>query len=444
MCEPIRLTIYPKQVDFLQSAALIRGYAGGRGAGKSWTGAHDLLNRAKPGRLYFIGAPTYPMLRDAAWRMFIDKAKERKLLAEETESPTPWAKLHNGAEIIGRSADNPDRFRGPNLSGVWLDEASQMEHEAFLLVFACLREGGEQGWLTGTFTPRGKAHWTYKVFTGPGARLITAKSYDNPFMPESLVGALRDAYSEQFASQELNAEFLEDFGSQIKGEWIRYYRMQGDILQLLDPAGGQASIIDQRQLTRFATVDTAGSSKDKAEEAKGKVNTENNTASWSVCAVWDYWRAKDLLLLRYVWRDRVSYPQLKAGVTRTLEQWGVKKTVIENATMGAALAAELKMTFGTKLIPTVLPGMNEGIGQRGAKLERAITTGLIKRAESGKLVIPHWIPDPKNPTWMDRYFREITEWTGEPNEAADQVDVSSYASWETRNTASRWGGQIKL
>ncbi|MFX4846510.1 phage terminase large subunit, partial [Acinetobacter baumannii] len=85
-----------------------------------------------------------------------------------------------------RSAEDPDKLRGPNLSGSWLDEASLMEREAFDICIASLREAGEQGWLSATFTPRGLTHWTYDLF-GRGGRpdveLFTSRTRDNPFAP---------------------------------------------------------------------------------------------------------------------------------------------------------------------------------------------------------------------------------------------------------------------
>jgi hypothetical protein len=427
------------QAEFLRSKATIRGFVGGRGAGKSWIGAMDLLTKAEPRKFYFAGAPTYGVLEDATWRTLTEIAKSWGLYAGGAMSPRPKMVLRNGAEIIGRSADEPERFRGPNLSAAWLDEASQVNREAFDLLFPCLREGGKQGWLTGTFTPRGRAHWTYKVFASESTdcQLFKARTADNPFLPEGFDDLIRQRYVSQFAAQELDAEFLEGFQEQIPERWLRYFEMQGEIIRILNRGGGVAEVVDQRELQRFATIDTAGSSKDKAEEAKGKVAVEKNNASWSVCAVWDYWRQRDILILRHVWRGRVSWPELKLRTAATLDAFGVKKTIIENATVGHALCAELSR-FGSRTVPTVIPGMSEGVGQRGAKLERAIASGLLKRAEDGKLVIP----TAGTSHWVKEYIDEVTSWTGEPSETADQIDVSSYAAYEVKDQCIEWGGVV--
>src|SRR5262249_62382638 len=78
--------------------------------------------------------------------------------------PPPPAVPPTGATIRFRTAEDPEKMRGPNLSGCWLDEASLMLPDAFKICIAALREGGQQGWLTATFTPKGLAHWTYDTF----------------------------------------------------------------------------------------------------------------------------------------------------------------------------------------------------------------------------------------------------------------------------------------
>lgn len=419
------------QADFRHSPAVIRGFTGGRGAGKSWVGAYDLLRRAEPGRFYFVGAPTYTVLEDATWRTLISLARDLEVFASATTAPRPKLRLWNGAEIIGRSAEDPERFRGPNLSGAWIDEASQVSRAAFDLLLPCLREGGQQGWVTGTFTPRGKSHWTYDVFaTGrPGSALFRAATRENPFLPENFEGLIRENYTEKFAAQELSGEFIDAWDRIIPSAWLRHYSRSGEILQVLGQDGsktGQA--IDARGCSRFATIDTAGTSRDKADEARGK------NPSWSVIAIWDYWRAADLLFLRHVWRDRAGWNELKLRAADVLGMWGVKKTLIENAHVGPPLISELT-AFGAAPVGPTLPGMADG--WRGAKLERAISAGLLSRLEQGRLLLPS-----DDPPWLEPYVDELTDWTGQPDDVADQIDVSSYGAWHCKTQAQPWGGTI--
>jgi predicted phage terminase large subunit-like protein len=226
----IRKTVRLHRVQqaFRQSNALFRGFVGGRGAGKSWVGAYDLLRRAKPGRLYLVGAPTYPMLRDASWRSLLSLAVQLRCLKKSNQSE-PSLTLGNGAEIIGRSADNPERFRGPNLSGLWLDEASQAEKAAFDIGVACLREGGDMGWFSATFTPRGRQHWSYQVFgqtdaegrpLRPNTALFKARTRDNPFLPHEFYETVKQQYSSALTAQELEGEFTDLEGALFRRHWF--------------------------------------------------------------------------------------------------------------------------------------------------------------------------------------------------------------------------------
>lgn len=200
---------------------MLRGFVGGRGAGKSFIGAYDMLRRAKPNRLYLAVEPTYTMLKDAAWRMLLLLGERLSFIANVNHSDLRIT-LGNGAEILCRSGDDPSRLRGLNLSGVWLDEASQMSREVYDVVIPSLREGNEQGWLSATFTPRGRTHWTYEVF-GTGhtdVELFHATSLDNPFLPLSLIDTVRGQYTSVMAQQEIDGLFIDLSGGLFRRQWF--------------------------------------------------------------------------------------------------------------------------------------------------------------------------------------------------------------------------------
>ncbi len=218
------IQLHPVQSRFRKSSALYRGFVGGRGSGKSWVGGYDLIRRAKPGRLYMVCAPTYGTLNDSTLRTFTSIGRDLGVIGPNSlrKSP-PSCQLTTGAEILFRSADDPERLRGPNLSGVWLDEASLMEKDAYDIAIACLREGGETGWLAASFTPKGLMHWTYEVFgTGkPNTELFRAKTKDNPFLPADFEQAIMEQYGEgtALAMQELEGAFVNLEGA----EWPPQY-----------------------------------------------------------------------------------------------------------------------------------------------------------------------------------------------------------------------------
>lgn len=234
-----RRRVHRAQLDFIRTTALYRGFVGGRGAGKTWVGAYDLLTRARRGRTYLIASPTGVLLHDTTFPTFKALAQDVGVWGPVTVehlpetaftpagdalvkmTPYPTVTLTTGATVRFRTAEDPEKLRGPNLSGVWLDEASLMHVEAYNVSIACLREQGSQGFLTATFTPKGLNHWTYETFgTGrPDTYLRRSDTRENPFNPPGFRDTLALQYSPQRQRQELGGEFVSMEGA----EWPASY-----------------------------------------------------------------------------------------------------------------------------------------------------------------------------------------------------------------------------
>ncbi len=217
--------LWEKQAQFLDSKERIKGFVSGIGAGKSKIGAYDLLCKAKAGRTYVVTAPTYGMLRDATFKSFEEVARYCGQLVRIRHAEfTAIIKTDDGgiADVLFRSTDAPDRLRGPNLSGVWMDEGSLSEYEAFQILVGRLREGGEAGWLDCTFTPKGLTHWTYEVFGSrkPGIFLVHARTDENPFLAEEFIQQARDHHAGLRARQELGGEFITVEGAEWPPEFF--------------------------------------------------------------------------------------------------------------------------------------------------------------------------------------------------------------------------------
>ncbi len=169
-----------------------------------------------------VASPTYKVLKDATLRTLMGMGRELNCIRSFSKTEMLMT-LRNGAEVICRSAEDPDMLRGPNLSGCWFDEAGEMKEEAFDITIACLRENGEQGWLASTFTPKGYAHWTYKVFgagTMPDAALYRCSTKHNPFLPAGFYDRVRHRYGMTRAAQELDGLFVNIDGAEFDQEWF--------------------------------------------------------------------------------------------------------------------------------------------------------------------------------------------------------------------------------
>ena len=227
------MTWTEKQIPFRDSQAVFRIFVGGQGCGKSRSLMQDLLLRAKGGRLYVVVGPTYRTLCDATYRTFKEVAgpggQDCILHTNKTDFSVIIATRDGGqARINFRSADNPDSLRGPNISGLVLDEGSLMHEDALTIAMACLREAGEMGWVTLGCTPKGKQHWTYtfcfdeKGNPKPDTELFRSSMRDNPFLARKFVNTMEQKYvaGSTMARQELEGDFVNLGGLMFQRSWF--------------------------------------------------------------------------------------------------------------------------------------------------------------------------------------------------------------------------------
>jgi len=216
------ILLYPAQVDFLNRQETFVGFVGGIGSGKSFVLCYDMLMRASHRSLFMIVAPTFPMLRDATLRSFFDVTERLGIRVRFHKTEHVATLPTTGAEILFRSADNPESLRGPNLSGVGMDEASLMDRSAFDVLIGRLRQDGNLGFFRAAFTPKGKTHWSYDVFgrEQPNTSLVRARTSDNPFLPDRFYETVRGQYTSALAEQELEGQFLDTAGCLFRRGWF--------------------------------------------------------------------------------------------------------------------------------------------------------------------------------------------------------------------------------
>jgi len=197
------IELYGVQHDFVACADRLTAFIGGVGSGKSFAGsAKALLASGKQKTLGLVVAPTYPMLRDATLRTFIEVADEAVAGFYKTEMR---AELVNGSEILFRSADDPDRLRGPNLNWAWIDEGALCPAGTWEVVIGRLRAGGKAGECWITTTPKGR-NWLYECQSE--LTIFRSSTAANPYLDREFVESLEAAYTGDFARQELQGEFV--------------------------------------------------------------------------------------------------------------------------------------------------------------------------------------------------------------------------------------------
>ena len=222
----------------------------GRGFGKTFLGAGWLAEQARsiPNSEWAIVAPTFTDVRrtcvegPSGFLKAVDLHKEKGDFYNRSNGQIT---LSNGARIHLVSADEPDRARGLNLSGAWLDEASSFRYEEIWTegLAPALRIGDPR--VVVTTTPRPTKlirEWTSRT---DGSVVVTRGStFDNAKnLSEAALAELKARYEgTRLGRQELYGELLLDTPgalftqTMIDEKRVQHYNDFTRVVVAVDPA----------------------------------------------------------------------------------------------------------------------------------------------------------------------------------------------------------------
>lgn len=238
--------MYSRQMAFVMSGARHLAFVAGIGSGKTYAGCVRALRAAygmvgdvpvRTPNLGVITAPTYPMLRDATIRTFEEVGDGH---IERFNRSAGEMTLKNGSEILWRTADTPDRLRGPSITWWYGDEAAMYRPNVRKIMIGRLRQFGMQGYEWLTTTPRGR-NWLYQVFAAEqksGYELVRASSLDNVYLADDVIADWQREYTGDNARQELMGEFVAYQG-------LVYDRFSRDVHAVQDvmPVGQRVRVV---------------------------------------------------------------------------------------------------------------------------------------------------------------------------------------------------------
>lgn len=192
-------------------------YLAGRGAGKTRTAAEWLAWEAisKPDTRWAIVAPTYSDARDtcAEGESGIINILHRYGVLTTYNRSMGEITLNNGSHIKLFSADEPDRFRGPQHHGAWCDELAAYRYEdAWHQLQFGLRLGSKPR-IVITTTPRPTSLIRQIAAREDGTVALTRGStFDNAanLAPSALLELQARYNGTRLGRQELYGEILED------------------------------------------------------------------------------------------------------------------------------------------------------------------------------------------------------------------------------------------
>lgn len=234
-------------------------YLAGRGAGKTRTAAEtvrDDIESRRRMRWYFIG-PTATDIRD------VMVEGESGIMAIYPEGKAPRyepSKMRitwpNGAVAYLRSAEKPDRLRGPQAEGIWAEELCAWKYpdEAWDMAMFGLRKGRDPRILVST-TPR-PIKLLRELLKRDSTVVTRGTTYDNRAnLSEKYFKDVLTAYEgTRLGRQELMAEILEDNPDALfRRQWIDDGRVKevpcdlATIVVAIDPSttpdGDEAGIV---------------------------------------------------------------------------------------------------------------------------------------------------------------------------------------------------------
>ena len=239
----------PSQHLFHQSTARFKGFSGPIGSGKSQALCQEAikLSYLNAGRMGLLGAPTYPMLRDATQATLFEILDSNGIPYEHNKAENTLLMKETRSRIVFRAVDEFERLRGTNLAWFGLDELTYTQEQAWLRLEGRLRDP-KAARLCGfaVWTPKGY-DWVYRKFLADGGdkyETIVAKPFENRFLlgkiPDFYL-RLKNSYDAKFYEQEVLGSYLNLTGGKVYSAFAREVHVQ-DIA--LDPRTPLAWALD--------------------------------------------------------------------------------------------------------------------------------------------------------------------------------------------------------
>lgn len=267
----LRVELLPSQSVFLRSRARFKGFSGPVGSGKTRALCAEAVRLCyqNAGRTGLIGAPTYPMLRDATVPSLIEHLEERGIRYELNRSENYLLVPEVGSKILFRAVEEFERLRGSNLAWFGVDELTYAPEESWLRLEGRLRDPKATE-LCGfaVWTPKGY-DWVYERFIASkvdGYHTVLAKPFENRFLLERIPDyyeRLKRSYDARFYQQEVLGDYLH----QNAGRVYQAFEREGNVREfVLDPklpllwaldfnVDPMSSVIAQRQGDVLRVVD---------------------------------------------------------------------------------------------------------------------------------------------------------------------------------------------
>ena len=402
----------------------------GRGAGKTRASAETIGKWAwfNPGTRWLVSAPTNADLKKTCIEgesgllnviphELIQRNKSGGLWNESDKE----IHLINGSLVAGISAEEPERFRGPQFHGGWLDElcAWSNAQDAWDMIEYTMRLGEHPKLLVST-TPKPTPLIRDLVKRkGRDVAITSASTYANAAnLAKPFLDKLREKEGTRLGRQEIHAEILDaEEGGIVRRRSIRLWPSKKPIPKL-----------------EYVCVsfDTAMTEHDW--------DKKKQTADPTACTIWGvFWheeRKRPCILLLDAWDGMLAFDDLRLkALAEAKSEWGTIET---------SYATGKKVTKGRKPDILVIEAKASGI-PLSQSLEREGVP--VQRYDPGRLskvtrlhMVSHlfangvvYVPESsknegKPANWADALIEQLCSYAGEGSTQHDDwVDSTSQA-----------------
>lgn len=290
-----------------------------------------------------------------------------------------------------RSADRPENWEGFGYKKIFLNEAGIILDDEYLYLNAVMPMMIDfpDSQLIAAGTPKmltGKGRYFYELWQkaqrgDSGYYTRRFSTYDNPFLSTEQIRELEMQIPANERRQEIYGEFVIEGGAIVKLAWFQRYTVA--------PANPTRII---------HSWDTASKGKDISDP--------------SVCTVWLEYGGNYYLV--DVYRDRVSYPELKRRVVNMAYRDSPHVILIEDKSSGQSLIDDLRADGFLFNIEPITPTVDKATRMSAASLT----------IEAGRVFIPSAAP------WLADYESEISSFSASSKGEDDQVDsTSQFLNW---------------
>jgi hypothetical protein len=172
------------------------------------------LTWENPGRTGLIGAPTFPMLRDATQAALLELLDRYKIPYDLNRAENFLVMRESKSKILFRAVEEFERLRGSNLAWFGLDELTYTSEDAWLRLEGRLRDPRATRLCGfGVWTPKGY-DWVYERFIArkvDGYETVIARPHENRHLLKKVPDyyeRLKSSYDSRFYEQEVMGQYL--------------------------------------------------------------------------------------------------------------------------------------------------------------------------------------------------------------------------------------------